>query len=533
MKMNNEDQILDIAFRKRVIDEIEGNENRKRKREALKRYEIYKDNVKKYVLEAMQNESTDKKIVEEIANRSANISFCRKIINKKAMVYKSGVVRTAGLEDETFIEKLVDITDFNTKMKKTNRYSELFKNATVEIMPYADPATNKYKYIIKVLPPYLYDVIEDEINPEVPRVYIKSYFSEEGASKYRTENMAGFREGGETINQKEGDGIDQIIADTPSDFGANNKLYIWWSNKYHFTTDHKGFIVEGKQEDDYANPIGVLPFYNFSKEQDGQFWAIGGDDIIEASVTLNILLTDLFYIAKYQGMGIGYLFGKGVPKNMKVGASSFISVDIDEGDPTPQIGFASSNPPIAAHLDMIERYVAFLLSTNNLEPGTVQGQMSAAGAASGIQEMVRKSENMDDITDQQEMYRDGEPVLFDILIKWHNLYYERGMLIDELQALGKIDEKLNIKPRFMEQQAFVTEQEKLDIIEKRKSLGLDSMIDSIIRDNPDLSREEAEERIKRILKEKLLETSKQMKEEIIEPEDEIEETGTEQIEEAE
>ena len=46
MRLINEDQILNLDFRKAVIDEIEGNENKARKAEAMKRYDIFKDKTK-------------------------------------------------------------------------------------------------------------------------------------------------------------------------------------------------------------------------------------------------------------------------------------------------------------------------------------------------------------------------------------------------------------------------------------------------------------------------------------------------------
>jgi len=321
--------------------------------------------------------------------------------------------------------------------------------------------------------------------------------------------------------------MDQTIADAPDDFGTENNEYVWWSNKYHFTTDEKGEILSGKQEADYSNPIGMLPFFNFSEDQDGQFWAVGGEDIIDASVLLNVLLTDLFYIAKYQGMGIGYLFGKGVPKNMRVGPTSFITLDVGQDDPTPQMGFATSNPPLEAHLKMIETYLAFILSTNNLEPGSVQGTLSASNAASGVQEIVKKAENIDDVAEQREIYRDGEPVLFKILAKWHNLYLGKKLLTKKLTELGAIDEDMELNIKFADAQPFMTEDQKLEAIKKRKEIGLDSMVDSIMRDNPDLKREDAEEKLKKILEEKLVESSNKLKAFAAEPIKEEEEENVE------
>jgi len=64
VKIREEKQILDKDFRALVLSDIRGNENQERKEDAKKRYEIYKDNVKKYVLESFNEESKDKKADE-------------------------------------------------------------------------------------------------------------------------------------------------------------------------------------------------------------------------------------------------------------------------------------------------------------------------------------------------------------------------------------------------------------------------------------------------------------------------------------
>jgi len=523
MRIFKEDQLLQEDFRKKVIEEIEAPENLQRKADAKKRYEVFKDNTMPYVLEMLNQESSDKKAVDEVKNRAANVSFTREIVEKKAMVYKDGVTREC--EDQEAVDFIADMLDINSHMKKANKYAELFKNSLVGVLPYENPVNpGKYKLMMRVYQPYLYDVIEDGVNPEIGRVFIFSNYTPSRTPKAAFENQAGNREAPRPYASTGGDGHDQVIADNPDDKGANQKEYIWWSNKYHFTTNEKGLIIPNRQEDDLTNPIELLPFYNFSQDQDGQFWAKGGNDIVDAGILLNLLLTDLFYIAKYQGMGIGYLFGKGVPKNLKVGPSSFISVEMEQDDPTPQMGFATSNPPIEAHLAMIKEYLTYTLLTNKLSPDSADATMSV----SGIHEMVKQSQNTADIEDQREMYRDGEPVLFDIIFKWLNLYKDRQALDEEYEL--DIPEETKVMVKFKDAQPFMTEKEKLEVIEKRLQLRLDSMLDALKRDNPELTEEEAEEKLRGIMEQNLKETSERLKQFANQPVESEEDGENESIE---
>jgi len=215
---------------------------------------------------------------------------------------------------------------------------------------------------------------------------------------------------------------------------------------------------------------------------------LGGDDIFDGAVGINLLMTDIYYIAKYQGMGIGYFFGKGVPQHMQVGPSSFISHEVKDGEPEPKIGFASSNPPIGDHMAMVSQKLEFLLSSNNLEPGSASGKLDTNSAGSGIQEIIKMSENLDDIQDQQEMYKDREPMLIKAAIKWYNWLFDKGLLDDEWKEIGKIDENQKISIQFGHPEPVLSELQKLEVIQKRMDIGLDNLEDAIKRDNPDMDR---------------------------------------------
>jgi hypothetical protein len=124
--------------------------------------------------------------------------------------------------------------------------------------------------------------------------------------------------------------------------------------------------------------------------------------------------------------------------------------------------------------------------------------------------MIRMSENIDDIEDQQEIFKDNEPLIFSILIAWHNLLLDQGVVDQELGALGKVDPSTTVYVEFPAPKRYMTDKEKLEILEKRKDLGLDSIIDSIMRDNPDLNREDAILKFKQVLEDKLKFNSNQL-----------------------
>jgi hypothetical protein len=497
MKIFNEEQLLDESYRKLVIKDIESEENQIRKNEAKRRYDLLKDETRKYVIERLEKE-LNKETVEEMKHRAANISIFRKVIDKKARVYADGIRRTVDEINQPRLDLLEDALNLNTKMKQVDRVLEAQKNLMFQIVPYECHMSNMMKLKLNILHPHLYDVIQDHENPEKERVVIFSYYSSVDMNNEQAiGTYGGIRSNTPDLKDFESDGVDQLIAD-PDD-NKEKKYYIWWSSNYHFTTDEKGKILSSES---IENPIGMLPFVNFALGQDGEFWAKGGEDLADGSILINILLTDTYHIAKVQGMGLFYMFGKNIPDTIKVGPNTALTMKLNDGDPTPQIGFASSNPPLDQHIALIEKYISYLLLCNDVDPGAVGGEMQA-NATSGVQEIIRRSEANYISQEKRELFRDKEKEIFHIINAWMNELYTRGVLDEDLiEAVLPIGVYPAVK--FSETKEYMTEEQKLNVIERRREIGLDTEIDSLMLDNPSLSKKEAEAKVLEIYQNKIM-----------------------------
>lgn len=506
-----EEMILDPAFRARVIADIDSAENRLRKAESFKRYEALKDHTNLYVLELLLRQFS-RETVDEMQYALSNISIVRKIIDKLARVYSNGVKRTLTEEESTAaVEIVASHLHMNTKMKKLNKYLKLFRNTIAYVHPFKVPqkgGEDKYDLTLKVLPPHLYDAIEDPNNPEEASVFILSNYSPERSRLYSSNAAIAGRTGTASLTLSlagnYGDGVDQTIADSPYD--KDLSCYVWWSGSYHFTTNAKGEIeAYGSDQISVENPIGELPIVNFAIEQDGAFWAQGGADIADGGIRVNAILTHIVHAAVMQGYGQMYMTGKDLPKKVKIGPNYIIQLEHNEGDPVPQIGFISADPPISALMGLLEMYVALLLSTNNLSTRgfstSLQGG-SGQAAASGISLLIDKSESIEDVEDQAEVFRTKEPEIWDIIKKWHDVYKSRNALVDEMQMLSMPDD-VEVKLQFPAPQTILSEKDELEILQMRRDMGLNTMVELIMRDDPSLDEAGAEEKLKKILEEKM------------------------------
>lgn len=514
MKLINESQILDPGFRKAVIEEITGTENVERKRRELRKYEIYRDMTRKWVVESLLQEGLKNETVRIMETRASNISIAKKIVNKLAQNYVHGVLRTIDDKNsQTSIDDLTKELDFNSKMDKADKYVQLFKNTLVGIIPendfkFSSPEAQKFKLKMKVIPPYLYDAIEDKSDNEEARVIILTDFVERNSLSghgltLNTDGRGalGFSHGSPRFER--GNRRDEIIADEPSDQGEDVRTFIWWSDKFHLTTDENGAIIRDNTPEDELNPIAMMPYISLAEDQDCEFWAQGGDDLIEGSVLINKLLTDMFSIANHQGWGQLVIAGKNATeRKLEVGPHNALVFDVEEGDPAPSVTFASANPPLDQWMQMIEQYTALLLSTNNLSPRAVSNKLDSQSSASGIAMLIEKSESTADMKHRQKLFSDNEPVIWEAIRRWHSLFFERGALTPDFMAINTFGDS-QVSLDFIQPQQIATEKDKLEEIRMRKDLGINTEIEIIQIDNPTLTAKEAEKKLLSIKEEKL------------------------------
>ncbi len=516
MKILREDELLDQEKRKKLIDHFNALPNARRKDDAFKAYECLKDKTINYVLELLLKQF-DISTVQEMQYAMSNISILRKVIDKLAKVYAYGVKRTMPNESDTAaIEDAVDYLNMDAAMKKTNKYFRTFKNTMVYVRPMKNG--DLYDIKVEVLPPFKYDVVESPDNPEVPMAVVLSDYLPTRKPLYALGDAA--VAGRSTNAVRELHQMNMPVQQTMPNtgiVGANGtseddkREYIWWSENYHFTTNSKGEILKSDHDEDdmpedgLSNPILQLPFVNFAGEQDGTFWAEGGSDLVDTGIKINVDITNVKHIGNQQGYGQMFMTGKNLPKSVKAGPTHCIQLEqADKDEPAPTIGFLSSNPPLGELKDIIEMEVALMLSTNNLSTSGFSMSLSdSKQMASGIAIMLDKSESVEDIGEQAQVFIQREPQVWQKFYLWLEVYNSSNSLTDNAKSLKPVKSAEELHLAFHSPAPIVAETDELNAIKMRKELGLNTMLELIMRDDPSLTEEEAQAKLEDINAEKL------------------------------
>lgn len=509
MTIETEEQILDPGVRASVMQAIKDGDNVLRKNEMFKRWEILKDQSDIHVRSLLFRQF-DPITVDEMEYAICNYSIGRKIVKKLAKVYSNGVKRMMPKKAETSaVEEISKSIKLNSKMKKANTYLKSAMNTMLYVKPVRirlDSTVEKFRYDVMPLFPYNYDVIENPENREEPMVVILSDFSPTQVTHYspnpavegRTSNTSGIVRGG--------NGQHSVIADDPRDVGRDldgkSKRFIWWSKNFHFTTDGTGQIVSGSE---IENPIKLLPMVNIADEQDGQFWALGADDITDQSIKINALITHVNHVAITQGYGQLVISGPNIPKSVKVGPNHAINLEKPEGETSnAEASFISANPPISELMNLATMQVGLLLSTNNLSTKGIQTDLSGAGSAeSGIRMLLDMSELVGEIEEDEILFSEAEPEVFERCRRWDELFRSKELLVDD-QARIKMPKSFDqLVVTYPSAKPIVSEKEELDIIKMRREMGINTEVELLQRDNPSMTEKQAIEKLMRLNDEKI------------------------------
>lgn len=535
MRIKTESDLLKPEVRKQIIEEIKGRENLDRKLRAFKRYQCYKDKTNHYVVELLLRQF-DTETVEEMRYALSNISIVKKVIDKLSRVYSHGVERSISGDEES-TNKLKDIEkrlDVNTAMKKTNRFLKLEKNVDLFVKPcpvYDVNGAVTWTVKLEALLPFLYDVVEDYYDRTKAMCVVLSDYQPPVTSLAHMDGkrvplpLVVANQGAPTTPDKK----DQIIADSKNDQkldpAGQSQHFIFWSKNFHFTCDEQGEILPDENNPNNKNPLGVFNHINFAIDQDGAFWAEGGEDLVDGAVLINALITHTMHVGTVQGYGQFYMTGENLPRSIKVGPTKAIIAEYKKDEQAkPEMGFLNANPQLDSLRGLVEMYIALYLTTNNLSTSGVSTNLSGGNTLpSGIALILDKAESLEDVQDQRQVFVDKEPDLFEAINQVLKTYGD-NKLVEELRGLQLPDNfKKNFVVKFHDPTPIMSEKEKLDNMKLRQEMGIDTMISLFMKDDPSLSEEQAEEKLKKLieqrLKEKMIE-AQTMKDMGVEYEDE-------------
>lgn len=457
--------LLDPGVRKNIIGEIKNSENKKRRADSLRRFEVYKQRQEKFIVDKLESEFSVKTVRE--MRKILSINLCPRIINQLASIYNTAPERTFGenlTEDQQMqLDELYEYAKVDVKMMQANRYLKLNDQVIMQVVP------RNGVIQIRTLLPHHVDVIPDEMDPEKPYAYIISVFdkyefldgnnySQDLSNPGRTASASGPYK----------DGVNQQIGDS-EDYKASLQRYEVWTAEDNFIMDGNGKIVS----EDTVNPLGALPFVDISSEKDFEFWVRTGNGIVDFAIDFGAQLSDIANIIRMQGYAQAIVSATEQPQNMIVGPQHILFMQLDPSRPElkPTFEFANPGSDLQSGLDFLEVSLRLFLTSKGIDPKTISGKLDSQGFSSGVERLLSMVDKFEASKTDVELMRWAEREVFELMVAWSNLYQGTDQLIPELQN-ATLPDDMSFSINYASPEAVQTKTEVEDSLIKLLDKGL-------------------------------------------------------------
>jgi len=470
-----------------LISNIEGSEERGRKTNEFRSWQIYSGNVKPYVKDAI------------IATRPksytgytfSDISFSKMITDTKSKAYKEAPLRSVDNDDV-----------------KNERLNVIYEEGDARRqMPYLDTITNLHKhsllwvnyideserYNFMSLQGYEYSVVRDKDTGDLIGVILN----------YGNRDI--------TSGSNSGDGLDALIAESQADSSAGAKIYAMWSEK--------DFVVIKVEEDNIIgedgrptakksvtyvdipgnphneNKIGVLPFVYTSQEMAIDFPT--PSPLSDQTITANAMLSEYMTATNIQGTGqlvVSYPQKlEGMFKKMTTGLLSAIKLpqSSNPDDKETKVDYINPNPDLAGQKETTLTYIKQVMNEHGIK-NTSSVDSSASSFSSGLHMAIANASVQDIIEENQLMYVEVEKQMFTIIKAWESFLGN---------SVFKDEDQLNIT--FKKPKVLISDKEVLENVEKRLALGLIEKYEALMILDPNLNEKSAKEKADSMMQTKL------------------------------
>lgn len=463
---------------KSVIQEIEGDENKRRKAEHAKRHDVYNDHQRPHVLTALVNEFSPNTVAQMRTCTSINLS--RRMVDEMASLYKRAPERVFEIEEQSGAENeadqelkqgLLDIYEYfnvNVALKRANQKFKLHDQCAIQVIPKGG------KIVLRVLAPHQYDVIPNPDNPEEAIAYIISTFDR---LQLDTETQGAKDNQGTGVGSKNETNtsvVNMEIADR-NDYQTSTKRYVVWTAEEQLSVNARGEILAR-----LPNPIGRLPFVDVADEKDFEYWVRRGSGVVEFALDFSVVLSDTVNTNRLQSYAQAVITAESLPSSVAVGPNQILFLPLDPSRPEmkPTFEFVSPQPDMKSSLDLQDRLLNYFMSSRGIDPKSIATEGKAQTYSSGLERLLAMIDRFEASQDDIDLFTSVEVQVYELLRAWYQEIRGTSLLKPEYD-FGDWPEKVYLCPKFSQPQMIQTEADREASVVARMENGLMSRVEAI------------------------------------------------------
>jgi len=482
----HEIDITNIDHCKVIITDIQSQENKERKENAWKAWQVCQGNTKHFVQEELKRIYPDtwKKF------RPGDISLAKNINNKKAKAYKIPPQRilTGAMNDTTqdreneLLNNIYKTGEFNRVFNEFDAIFNYYRYSCVWISYIQDYVVEPY-YWARALKPYEYDLVRDEYTG-VPIIFILTYDGE--------------------ITEKDvyNDKTNQTITESQSDEWAEVKYYAMWTKSNHvLVKETRYYVTENNQKnlevnfefetivgnENNTNPFGTLPISFLSADLNPDYPI--ENNLYKQSIDWNINYSDYLTAVVSQGHGqliLKHPRSQQVGKDIYVGQHTAICLPQEDNENPTDAAYINANPDLPGQLESLKFGAIRIMEEHGIKSGSSAGTDSES-FTSGLDRLIAGADVQDIIESNQNLYSIVENEVYDIIKSAEKNGLGRNTFTSDSLIVHYEKPKVHI-----------TDREKLDNLEKMINLGLLEDWEKFQIVNPNMSEEEAIEKAAKV-----------------------------------
>lgn len=392
------------------------------------RYDMYNDNYREQVIHKLGQLYRAFAQLKLDVQINDNYNIYKQVVNAISNVYSFGVDRQFDNED---IAQLYNELRINKTMAQANRYMNAFNDLLIQV--------------------------SWDDKKEMPKIMLRLPHNTE--VEYSQGEVKSVQYFVEMVDKK-------------------RERWAYWSDEEHYYIDKEGGedkIVPVEDNEEMVNPFGMLPFvFLHNGWRDETFWdKFTGDDLTGGTIDMAVHLTFLNHIIKTQSFK--QLVGKGDNVGELLGQVL---------DPLSILTLTGQNTEIdvldlQSNYDQLHKVAQDLANNIAVNYGISPSQFRMTGSVSSGFALQMENLKLDRFTvEQQSDFRIYEQELFELIKTVSEVYG---------QSLGDGDMFVD----FVEPNYPASESEQLAIDQTKIDMGLTKTADILIRENPDLTEEDA------------------------------------------
>lgn len=386
------------------------------------------------------------------------INLVEKVINQMSVVYRQPPkkeIRINNEVDEELTEYYLNIMPLNLNNvdKMAHRLAKLHNTSITHVIYNEE----KERFQYRVLPSYLYDIKHDF--EKLTEVSYEKYFHDSGEDEW---------------------------------------YQVFWTDEDLFRSDAFGNISSLPDKEDQINPWGRLPFASLMLKETVEFWGEGQNDLVNVNENVNFLMTKVFnsdIIMGTEGTTLAINLGltkvgeveEGVKKVRASRKHPLTAENVRTDMVKPSLEHITTSPHIKDIREYIDWAIKLEASLKGLPASAI---LSETKDTSDYQKLMDTVDQMEMRSDDIEPCRVYEKERFDITRTINN------KLANTEKGLQEIPENADLMVDFIDIEVQLTAEDKRKQREFEFKHGLSTPVDWLMEDNAELTKEEAEEKVK-------------------------------------